>query len=212
MAARVLVARDAVDRLAEMGLTPQILERAVLRAEAEAATTTAFDPPVTEGSTRYFKTVRFLREELVPNGWDYDNPKNFCRVINPERTLAIATSSGDAVTGDPEYSPTTKNPKGYATAQAVGVNGQLAFDFVNTGEGVSETDDDEQLATWFLLYHRTETEIRVELSLPNEMTGANVSRWDERIILPPFSLDSNLLTAALPDEGDDGIVVEVNRR
>lgn len=213
MAARVLVEREAIDRLSEMSLRPENIERPVRLAEAESATCTALDPPITAGFLRYARTTRFLREELVPRGWDWDNPSNFCRVIDPDRKFVIVATSGDAATGDSNYTPTTKYPKGYATAQAVGVNGQLTLDFSDFGLPATPQDEDGQLATWFLLYHRTDTEIRVELSLPSAMTGGNISHWEERIILPPFCLDEPPLSESDRPEDEGGeFVVEVNRR
>jgi len=213
VAARVVVEREALDRLTELGLTAKIIERAILRAEAEAATCTAFDPPSMAGFMRYGRTVRFLREDLVPLGWDYDNPRNLCRTINPGREFAIVSTSGDEATGNPDLTPTTKYPKGYATAEAVDRNGQLAFDFGD--EGIKETPiDEEQLATWFLLYYVTDDEIRAEISLPSAMVGGSISDWQERIILPVFTLDADP-AAKRPgdDDSDEGeYVVEVNRR
>lgn len=213
MAVRVVVEGDALDRLAQLGLTVEIVERAILRAEAEASTCTAFDPPNMAGFMRYGRTVRFLREDLVPLGWDYDNPRNFCRTINPSREFAIVSTSGDDATGNPKLTPTTKYPKGYATAQAVDTNGQLAFDFGEISIEDTSTGE-EQLATWFLLYHATDDEIRAEISLPNAMIGGNISDWQERIILPAFPLDT-APAATRPEDGDGDAseyVVEVNRR
>lgn len=214
MAARVLVDAEATDRLTEMGLTVANIERPIRLAEAEAATCTALDPPVTTGFMRYARIVRFLREELLPMGWEWDNPRNFCRTIHPARQFAIVATSGDEATGDPKLVPTTKYPKGYATASAVDMNGQLAFDFSDSGIA-DELRAGEQLATWILLYHVTETEIHAELSLPSEMTGGNISDWQERIILPSFPLeDVPIGGAGEPDDGDDHgeYEVEVNRR
>lgn len=214
MSARVLVAREAADRLAELGLQAETIERVVRLAEADAATCTAFDPPGTAGFLRYARTTRFLREELVPRGWDHDNPNNFCRVINPSREFAIVATSGDAATGDPDRSPTTKYSKGYATAQAVSVNEQLALDLTVFGYPATPRIVDEQLATWLLLYYRTDSEILVELSRPSSMIGGNITDWQERIILPPVPLDEDPLgDTGHPDDDDgDDVVVEVTRR
>jgi hypothetical protein len=208
-----MVEGEALDRLAELGLSVEIIEKALRRAEAEAATCTAFDPPIMAGFMRYGRTIRFLREDLVPAGWDFDNPRNFCRTIHPSRKFAVVATSGDEGTGIPKLTPTTKYPKGYATVQAVETNGQLALDFpgIEVEEKVSEV---AQLATWFLLYRVTEDEIRAEVSLPNGMVGGNITDWLERIILPAFPRDDDgLATVTVPDDDDLGeYVVEVNRR
>jgi len=215
MPARIVIEQEAVHRLAALGLTVKIVSRAIQHAEAEASTCTAFDPPVMGGFMRYGRTVRFLREDLVPLGWDYDNPRNLCRTINPGREFAIVSTSGDEATGNPVVTPTTKYPKGYATVLAVETNGQLGFDFSDMGIDDSSADE-ESLATWFLLYHVNDDEIRSEISLPSAMEGGNISDWQERIILPVIALDAEPLATRHRDEGDaegDGeYVVEVNRR
>lgn len=213
MSALIMVEGEALDRLAELGLSVEIIERALRRAEAEAATCTAFDPPIMAGFMRYGRTIRFLREDLVPVGWDFDNPRNFCRTIHPSRKFAVVASSGDEGTGNPKLTPTTKYPKGYATVRAVETNGQLALDFpgfeVEEKSGVVE-----QLSTWFVLYRVTTEEFRAEISLPNGMVGGSITDWLERIILPAFPREDDALAAiTAPDDGDEGgYVVDVNRR
>ncbi len=213
MVARVAVEGQALDRLAELGLSVEILQKALRRAEAEAATCTAFDPPIMAGFMRYGRTIRFLREDLIAAGWDFDNPRNFCRTIHPTRKFAVVATSGDEGTGDPTLTPTTKYPKGYATVRAVETNGQLALDFpgFQIEDPVSEV---EQLSTWFLLYRVTDEEICAEISLPHDMVGGNITDWIERIILPALPReDAALAVVAEPDDDDQGqYVVEVNRR
>lgn len=215
MAARVVVEEEALNRLEELGLTVEIIQRSILRAEAEAATCTDFDPPTMAGFTRYGRTVRFLREELVPLGWDYDNPRNLCRTINPSREFAIVSTSGDEATGEPALTPSTKNPKGYATELAVDVNDQLAFDFGDAGP-VEEiaTSATDQLATWFLLYRVTDEEIKVELSLPSGFEDNYIVDWRERIILPTVTIDAEVPAKKNGDDEDGTAeyVVEVSRR
>ena len=68
MSARVLAGSEASGRLAELGLTIELIERVVRRADAEASICTALDPPIMEGLTRWGRMNRFLREELIPAG------------------------------------------------------------------------------------------------------------------------------------------------
>jgi hypothetical protein len=56
MATRVLAERAAVGRLAELGLSVEMLERVVRRADAEASMCTELDPPIMEGLTRWGRT------------------------------------------------------------------------------------------------------------------------------------------------------------
>jgi hypothetical protein len=179
----VVVEQDALDRLAQLSVSVEQMSKVVLRADAEAKLCTDLDPPNMEGMIRYGRTARYLREELLPLGWDYDNSAGYCRTIHPSREFAVVASSGDKNTGLPQLSPSTKYPKGETTARAVEANGQLSLDF---GE---DFDLDEPTfpagKTWYLLYRVTADEIFVELSLPTAIDSGVISDWDERIILPP---------------------------
>lgn len=211
---RVYEGHAADLRLRELGLTAQVLQVAVETGEAEARLCTANDPAMASGVMRHCRTVRSLRDQLAPGGWKRNNRRNLSRTVNPARDLAVITSLGDGRTGDPnpEVQPSTKYDKGVTIMHAVGVNGQLhLFDLP---ESASTVDEEilEDAVTWVLLYHVTRTEIRYELSLPVETTGGFISRWRERIVVPPLARESQVAVGG-PDElpGPD-IDVPVARR
>src|SRR5256886_15616454 len=102
------------DRLAELGLKAEILEFALRGADAEARTYTELDPPNMQGMARYSRTVRLLREQLLPLGWSHDNPRNLARTVSPDRQVAIISTLGDAATGVPHVRPSTRYEKGVA--------------------------------------------------------------------------------------------------
>ena len=210
MPAVVLVKRKAVDRLAELGLSIGLIERVIRRADADVGTFTELDPPIMVGLTRWGRISRYLREELVPDGWTYDNPRNLARTIHPSGEFAIVAATGDELTGLIGLLPTTRYRKGDATVQAVAVNEQLTFDF---GDAFTSdlTADAGALLTWFLLFFEDEAEFRVELSLPDGIEDGRITSWAERIILPPFPRDQ-LAMLPLFDVPDEHVVVEVTRR
>lgn len=223
MAGRVLVEGEAADRLAELGLSVELIERVIRRADAEAAACTRLDPPILEGLTRWGRTTRFLREELVPTGWSFDNPRNLARTIHPSGEFAIVATSGDELTGvagqlgQADLRPATKYRKGYATVRAVEDNEQLTLEFEDFElPEDARTTDAGALLTWLLLFHVDGDGFRVELSLPDAIVDGQITSWAERIILPVFPReDDTINTGITPDDGGDedgGIVVEVNRR
>jgi hypothetical protein len=213
--ARVRTADQAAGRLAELGLSTDLVERVVRRADAEAAFCTPFDPPIMEGLTRWARTNRFLREELVPLGWGFDNPRNLPRTIHPGGQFAIVATTGDDVTGLAGLLPGPKYAKGYATTRAVEVNEQLTLDFGDFGDfGAGHLPPRDHLLTWLLLFHTGDDGFHVELSLPDRIDDGRITRWAERIILPVFPRGEIRLADGLasPDSaGDRGIVVEVSR-
>jgi len=208
---------EAVDRLIELGLSVELIERVVRRADAEASTCTLLDPPIMEGLLRWGRTNRYLREELVKSGWGFDNPRNLPRTVHPSGEFAMVATTGDVVTGLEDLLPTTKYPKGDATIRAVETNGQLVFDFgdfdLGSHDQAAETGD---VLTWFMLFYVDEDGFRVELSLPDAIVDGRITSWAERIILPVFPRDDDHLAAQMlrgrGDGRDEAIVVEVERR
>ena len=217
MGARVLIDREAFDRLAELDLSVELIERVVRRADAEASMCTALDPPIMEGLTRWARMNRFLREELIPAGWRFDNPRNLPRTIHPSGEFAIVATTGDELTGLADAVPATKYLKGDATVRAIEINEQLALDFgdFDLGPDDSQADGSGDLLTWLLLFHADEEGFRVELSLPDAIADGRIISWAERIILPVFPRhDDGLANPATQgsDDLDEDVVVEVTRR
>src|SRR5580692_8820307 len=211
--ARVRTADQAASRLAELGLSIDLVERVVRRADAEAAFCTPFDPPIMEGLTRWARTNRFLREELIPLGWGFDNPRNLPRTIHPGGQFAIVATTGDDVTGLADLLPAPKYAKGYATTRAVEVNEQLTLDFGDFDlAGLPARD---HVLTWLLLFHSAGDGFHVELSLPDRIDDGRITSWAERIILPVFPRDDDRLASLVVPGGDglgEDVVVEVTRR
>lgn len=203
----VAIDETAENRLHDLGLTADLFIRALQRADAEAKHTTGLEPPTAAGTIRYLKTVRFLREELVPLGWDIDNHKNFCRTIHPSHHFSIVTSSGDEFTGEdvPGKVPCTKYPKGDLTALAVQQNADQGV--LDLGEEFDEPSIEpaELENIWFLLQRATPEYIYAELSLPTRIEDGMITDWDERIILPWIFREEPGPTTATeePPAGDD---------
>jgi len=193
---------QAVDRLTELGLKAEILEFALKSADAEARTYTDLDPPNMQGMARYARTVRLLREQLVPLGWSFDNPRNLARTVSPDRRIAIIATLGDAATGVPDVPPSTRYEKGVATVEAVSRNFLQLTLPIQLGDEEPFDADGEGTTTWVLLYHVTNSEIRAELSLPDSMLEGYIDTWVERLILPPIPLQASPAVVPAPVDRD----------
>lgn len=208
-------ARSSLDRLADLGLSVERIHRALARADAEVALVTELEPATAEGTTRYNKTTRYLREELIPLGWGMTNANNFCRTIHPSGAFAIVTCSGDAGVGVvlPGQAPSTQYAKGETTAQAVERNRQCALDLGPMFELPPDpTEPPADTAIWYLLYRPTGTGIACELSLPERIQDGFISRWIERIILPHLELADSPLVVSVADPVPYQADVDVVRR
>ncbi|MEV6527222.1 hypothetical protein AB0M43_35355 [Longispora sp. NPDC051575] len=204
---------EAGRRLAELGLDSELLTTILLAADAEARLYTELDPPGMSGMARYSRTVRGLRQALLPQGWSFDNVMNQARTLSPDQDVAIIATLGDINAGnpDPGVVPTQQHPKGQATTRAVECNGQLSLldlpELHWAPPAISGT------TTWVLLYHPTEERITAELSLP-EMVGerGRITAWRERIVLPDIMLEPEITLAMHSELPGDMLDIPVERR
>ena len=179
---------SGMQRLAELGVSVEIIAHALRRADSAADGCTALDPPILQGLLRWARTTRYLREQLVPAGWSFDNPRNLARTIHPSGEFAVVIATGDEQTGRPDVAAGPRHPRGYATEQAVTANTQLAFDFgsllqvTRTGQAAGLNP----LRTWLLLFAADERDFHVELSMPQAYEDGRITAWTERILLPPI--------------------------
>ncbi|HEX8075217.1 MAG TPA: hypothetical protein VF545_09575 [Thermoleophilaceae bacterium] len=198
-------------RLSELGVAEDVLREAVQVGQHHASDCTAHDPRGLSGILVWGKTVRELRDRLVPLGWRSSDDRNYATVVNPVQTFAIAVAGGDVNTGRRGAEPSTRTDKGPATQDAVKLNRQLSFSDIDQSFPKFQPEG-PGLQTWMLLHHADEDaqEIRVELSLPAGMTGGLVTDWQERIVLSPVPFMPHAVEVAEPD--DHAIDIRIDRR
>jgi hypothetical protein len=198
-------------RLDELGLYEEVLRDAVQNGLQHAFACTLHDPPSLPGILAWGKTVRHLRDRLIPQGWSGSNARNYATVIHPKGSLAIAVAAGDSNTGCLEpLMPSTRAEKGPATRDAV-LSNQLTF--ADVSEHFPRPESVPGMQTWLLLHYADEVaeEVRLELSLPADMTADGfVVRWHERIILAPIPFTPQPLPA--PEEETEEIDIKIERR
>jgi hypothetical protein len=167
---------DVSQRLAELNrdLTPQVLEEALRRGEIGRNACSPLDPGPLFGMTPWGRTIRGLRELLSPMGWRRkERPQSL--TISPDVRVAIAVATGTIATGNKDAVPTTKWPKGAATAQAIQQNAQLVL------PGMAPKEEEERFTTqayttWVLLFRRVtvlaETGEPVDVGDPTDAPAA----------------------------------------
>ena len=189
-------------RLANLGLSPEILVNAIVAGQVGRADCTRNDPPSFAGITAYAVTTRSLRDQLLPGGWEKSDAGNYSTVVNPDRSMAIVVATGDDNTGLESKTPKTKFPKGPATAAAVQRN-QLDFlELLGEKSAVVDPEPPPPM-TWMLLIGRQRGGVRAELSLPDGVGEDNrVESWIERIILGDLPGDDGF-DLPLPENGPE---------
>jgi hypothetical protein len=201
---------ESTSRLHELDVTPDVLRDAVRWGMGYAFECTQYDPASLPGTLAWGRTVRGLRERLVPQGWKPDNERNYPTVIHQDQMHAIGTASGDAHTGRADRTPATRTEKGPATRKAIAETQrsfwEVAKEFPRPRVGAG-------MQTWLLLYYFDELaqEIRAELSLPAEMDdNGYVRKWRERVILPSIPVEREPMV--MDDAPAEPIEVKVERR
>jgi hypothetical protein len=136
-------------------------------------------PRTYRGITFWAEFVKDFRQKL--DNWTAQSIKNFDLTVNPQEDMAIVIMSGDKFTGlSGSAMPSTKNPKGAMTLQLVENNQLSLFPEMRENPIIKEG-----CQYWILLYYKAEDEIRLELSLPNNIDGeGKINSWLERIPLP----------------------------
>lgn len=174
--------------LPDLGLTAEIVHRALFAAVTDAQLCTEADAPTASGFILWTRANRYLREELVPAGWTIQQKDLILRTIHPSETFAITAISASGDVGQiGARNVRAKNPKGAAVKRVVDKNGTAPFVF-----GDPRVDDvpveDEDIPTWFLLYKWQEGVIHTELSYPIDMSGSFVDKWKPRLLINPLEV------------------------
>lgn len=192
--------------LSRLGLSESIITQALLEGEAERDSCTLNDPATAPGYLGWKGTVRSLRDQLIPRGWERNNDGGYPTVVNHDKTVAIAVSTGDEGIGNPEIFPNTKNPKGSSTRRVVNENQGTLFDFLPEGN----PDKKPNTMTWILLKRRDGDTLFAELSLPISITDdGSITGWDTRIIFAPVRFDSEPTLQFNDDSGSAGFDIDI---
>jgi hypothetical protein len=200
---------DVRSRVAELGLSVEVLTESILAGELARNSCTPNDPPSAPGFLFWAKIVRALRENLVTDGFVRSDERNFSIVVSPDRSYSIAVSTGDEATGDPSSPSSTKYAKGPLTVEAVERNGQLLL--FKEMEPPEAEDSKVVGITRILLVRKSGDSILSELSVPDKVVDGFVETWAERIILPTIELDRPERRANPEDDADD-LDIDITRR
>lgn len=206
---------DPAVALRALGLTLDQLAEARGRAQHDVDECTALDPPGARGHIRHIRTVRYLREVLIPHGWTADDAGNVGAVVSPNGRVSIVVTSGDAATGQRGHTPRTKYPKGEVTWRRVRQNAQLSLFDDSPVTHPDQGFEEEVRQTWVLLQYPAGEAVRAELSCPEGVDDSGrINEWSGRVLLPDLPLDTHEAWVPGPDddERDDSVDVPVSPR
>lgn len=212
------------NRLARLGTSWPVLERAIRRGEAGWRSVTKDHGEDASAQYAYRERLAALRAgQKVHHGWDNARLLQIELTVDPERTIAFQTLSGNHHTGNPNVEPRIKNPRG--------PNGRLLLSHgeqddqpslfpelvTRTGPEAVESTELEDVAVWILLVNRESVAQdgtvlwHSELSLPHPPDErGHITGWYERITFPPVTFD--VVVHPSDEEGPGGIDIPVDAR
>lgn len=187
---------DATEYLEKLGISVDDVRVAIERGEARAAEASGPEYPRTgAGLSRWIETVGALRRALIHQDWIPEDRQNRPICVNPGKTVQLGVLGGTVTTGDAssEFGPQALRRKGRATDEALGEQLVLHFegDQIKAPDGFTQSDPPPP-GVWFLVYHRGESSVQVEVSHPTGSTNGQIDGWNVRIILPPFTPDADV--------------------
>ncbi|QNT79393.1 hypothetical protein [Entomobacter blattae] len=192
-------------QLEAMGLLLEYFQTAIQQGYSSRVTRTQNDSPTAPGFYQWNETVRFLRDQLVTEGWKRRNISNIPLITHPKNIMSIDVCSGNKFTGVEDKAPSTRNSKGQATASLIEYN-QYSLDLKELNTSDTERNKEN---IWILLFYldQEKQELRSELSLPSKYSligseDRKVTDWIMRLILPTLPLNP-VPAEPLPNFGPD---------
>ncbi len=197
------------------------MDKALRMGEAGLRRATGDHGKSAPGWYAYQERLAGLRsEQKARHGWGNAYHLQIDLTINPERTLAFQTLTGDHNTGNPHATPHNKHPRG-PNGRLLLADGREA-DQLSLPIEVSEPDpmelaDLDDVQVWIFLAYRIHEPSRgrtvwhSELSLPHPPDKrGRILNWYDRIYLPPVEIDAVIFPE--DDEGPDGVDIPIDFR
>jgi hypothetical protein len=194
----IVPADRAEEYLLRLRIPIQAVNQAVQLGDLRAADIDRFHPRGAAGVTRWIGTVGELRRNMVDGQeWKQQDTLNRPTVERGDGKVTVSVVGCDEATGDPESvpGPRAANRRGPATIAAVKDQLELisVAALMSGGSTPVSISDDVPLGQWFVLYHRAEDEVRVEVSKAagideqgDDRKTGQFTGWLVRVILNPY--------------------------
>jgi len=196
-------------KIEEMGLSADILERAILEGLSQFKKVTPLHPVTAGGSRTWEEINASLRIQLLPfEGWGFSHLRGLTLTHNKDLGITLVVTSGNKYTGIIEVQPKTKNAKGKSTQDYVGRNYSLFEVESDNATSIEQVGIDPN-ETWVLLYHidKQAKEIRFELSLPKGMHESEgrlqIDSWEHRIVFDAVPFTREIEAGEEPDFNEE---------
>lgn len=170
----------------DLDVSVEQVHRAMFRAVTDSQLCTEDDAPTAKGLLMWTRSNRYIREELVPEGWTRVQAHLILRTVHPTGRFCISAVSGSGHVGSNNRGAQVqaKNPKGSQVKKLIEATTPMIFGDPRVDVITPEPPDIAKLPTCFLLYKPVKNGVEMEVSYPKEMEGNYLDRWHWRIPLP----------------------------
>jgi hypothetical protein len=184
--------------LRRLGIPIQAIYQGVELGDLRASDVDAFHPRGSAGATRWIGTVGGLRRNMVDGGeWKHLDKLNRPTVERADGKVSVSVVGCNEATGDPDSvdGPRAANRRGPATIAALKDQLELitVAALVSSGSTPVSINDEVPLGQWFVLYHRAEEGVQLEVSKAagideegDERKTGQFTGWLVRVIVNPY--------------------------
>lgn len=177
---------------------------------------TKYHPNTAAGLSRWIEMVRTLRLSMdKAGGWCPADEQNRPTSYHPSRNLTLSIVAGDEFTGSRNGTPNSIRALGRRARETADENvGRGGTPALFPVEGLRKdqpriTELEPVDGNWFLLYHRTEDELRAEISLPLGSREGRVHQWQIRVLLESYLPDGAKITTRPQDAGGQDVAFDI---
>lgn len=195
------------DRLADFGLSVELLHDAMTPGLIQASTRTSLALNSTPGTDLYHTGLEQLSILLLPLGWKRIWIRRQPRILHPDGLLAITLSAAIGIDAQHPGTEPITGKKGLSTTQSL----DMPYPDMEALFSLSDTEQHTEAPLWFLLHERHEAKLKLELSRPQvQDKSGRVVGWSERIPIRPIDLGGAITD--FPVNPDDPFDVQISLR
>jgi hypothetical protein len=173
----------ANQQLEPRDLTVELLHRVVESSQRKRDATSRLAPAQTPGQDQWSEAVISFREQT---GWDRDEVDGLSRTWHPSRAFYVVVRAGDDSTGLFDSTPSPKTRLRTVLRDLIDEVPHTAplFDVTDAGKSAVSFPDRPEL--WLFMFSYREGVLYSELSRPAERLDDKITKYHQRIPLPPL--------------------------
>jgi hypothetical protein len=170
-------------QLEPLELTVDLLHNVTQNSQRKREAASPLAPTQTPGQDQWSEAVISFREQT---GWDRDETDGLSRTWHPSRHFYVVVRAGDDSTGLPDACPTPKTGLRTVLRDLIDEVPHTVPLFDVTGAGKAAPSSGAQPELWLFMFAFRGGVLYSELSRPAERAEDKITKYHQRIPLPPL--------------------------